>query len=438
MKNPFIIYLLICFNAFLLSHSINSESKEQIHGIKTYFASKDLREKYNPDFKQFVIDIKQNKINTVFTAIYEGEKAFYKSTILKKSDTSYNLLNLRNLLKKNKIKFGAVCQIFFDPDEAVKNKDIVPVDQNGNNYYVNWQKLVCPSDEKYRNYKLALLEEIAKKFHPDFLSLDFIRYPVVWELINFEQPKEPANKNLDELKKVAAALKNAKLKGYESIKQELENTEKQNKLSVNDTLRQFCFCDRCIKLFSEKYKVALPAELKYTKEKSAYLLSEKKKEWQNWRAEIISSFVKEAVKRIKRIDKNIKICIHLVPWDEEILDNGLYSIAAQDINVLKRYTDYFSPMIYNNLIGLPNDYIKNFTLHLSNKTGIKILPSIQAFKIANEPEISSDDFSTILTNSLTAPSEGVLIFSWDKLFGIENENRLRKEKRNLMMEYFAK
>ena len=349
---------------------------------------------------------------------------------------------LRNKLKKEGIYFGAICHIFFDPDRAAYDKNILPIDQNGSSEYVNWQKLVCPTDANYRKYKLKILEEVAQKFHPDFISLDFIRYPVVWELINFGKQDADKKSSLNDLKKVAGALNNAKSKGIDAIKEEIEKLESEEKKSgaeINpDTLRQFCFCERCIKQFSEKYKIVIPSDFRTTKHVSSFILKEKKNEWYRWKADVINSFVQEAVSRIKKIDKKIKISLHLVPWDENLLDNGLYKIASQDINSLSQYVDCFTPMIYNRMIGLPDDYIKTLSKHLSEKTGKLIIPSIQSDRIIKEAEINADDFFGMLDNSLLAPSGGVLIFRWESLFGKENENLLRAKKRGIVKEKFGR
>ena len=58
---------------------LRAGEKEMYKGVKVYFNSSETREKYEADFTRFISDLKENKINTLFTPVYEGEEGFIKA-----------------------------------------------------------------------------------------------------------------------------------------------------------------------------------------------------------------------------------------------------------------------------------------------------------------------------------------------------------------------
>jgi len=360
---------------------------DQIRGVKMYLNQDNLQAQY-PNYDALVGELTDLGLNALFTTLYEGKKAFYDSGVLQERDGAIDLKKLRDSAARRHVRFGAICQIFYDADTLEGRPDLVPIDQHGDGRFVNWQKLVCPSDPGYRAYKLSIVKEIAEKIHPDVISLDFMRFPTTWELI------APDTRPGD--------------------------------------IRNFCFCDRCLTGFQRQSGVEIPKNLAAVPEKAAWILANHNTEWLNWKTGLITSFVAEASREVKRIDPAMAVSVHILPWSERAFDNGLIWNAAQDVAAFAPYVDYLSPMIYHKLIGRPVEYVKELTAELSRKSGKPILPSIQTARILSEAELPAAEFKAALENALDAPSSGTLIFQWGQLRPDPAAGPLREEKRQIL------
>lgn len=355
----------------------------QIHGVKTYLNQDNLQARY-PSYDTLVTEMRQGGVDAVFTTLYEGRKAFYASGIIPERDPAIDMARFRESAKKQNVKFGAICQIFYDADTLAQRPDLVPIDQHGSGEFVNWQRLVCPTDPGYRQDKLSIVKEIAATIHPDVVSLDFMRFPTTWEII-------PAD-------------------------------------AKPESIRNYCFCDRCMRAFQETTKVVVPPALNTIPKRAAWILANHNAEWVTWKTGVITSFVEEAARDVRAIDPAIQVSVHVVPWAESVFNNAIVWNAAQDVTALSRHVDYLSPMIYHKLIGQPTDYIHTLTAELATKTHRKILPSIQTAEIVKEGQLSADEFKQSLDNALAAPSAGTLIFHWGELRPDEQAPALRREK----------
>jgi hypothetical protein len=355
----------------------------QMHGVKTYLNQDNLQAKY-ANYDTLVSEMRQGGVDAVFTTLYEGRKAFYPSKIIAERDPAIDLARLRESAKKQNVKFGAICQIFYDADTLAQRPDLVPIDQHGSGEFVNWQRLVCPSDPAYRQYKLSIVKEIASTVRPDVVSLDFMRFPTTWEII-------PAD-------------------------------------AKPESIRNFCFCDRCVRGFQQAASVVVPPALNTVPKRAAWILRNHNAAWVKWKTGLITSFVEEAAREVRAIDPTIEVSVHVVPWAESVFDNAIVWNAAQDVTALSRHVDYLSPMIYHKLIGKPTDYIRTLTAELATKTNRKILPSIQTAEIVKEGQLSADEFKQSLDNALAPPSAGTLIFHWGELRPDDQAPALRREK----------
>jgi hypothetical protein len=355
----------------------------RIHGVKLYLNQDDLQARY-PDYDRLANDLRQGGVNAVFTTVYEGKTAFYASRILPGRNQAIDVEKLRHSARASHLAFGAICHIFFDADTLATRPDLVPVDQNGDGKFVNWQTFVCPSDTAYRAYKLDVVREVARTLHPDILSLDFMRFPTTWEII-------PASAGPHEL-------------------------------------RNFCFCERCLGAFQRASGFVVPSGLDTTPKKAAWILREHGREWERWKTETITSFVAEASRAVREIDPGIRISVQVVPWGDDVFDRGLVRVAGQDVAAMAPYLDYLSPMIYHKLIGRPVEYVRTLTAELQRKTKRAILPSIQAAQIETEGELSAEEFKTGLEDALAPPSAGVLVYQWKELMLDEKAPELRRQK----------
>jgi len=369
-----------------------AQISDPIRGMKVYFNQFETRKKYQNDFPKLAADLKSVGVNTIFTTVYEGQKAFYPSHVIRQSDPKLNLIDLRRVLKENNIRFAAVCQIFYDPDIVLSPDDLIPVDRHGNNVYVDWQRMVCPTNKEYRLYKLSVVKEVARKFQPDILCLDFMRYPTTWELV----------------------LPNEK----------------------SDQIRDFCFCDRCLSLFTQKYFLTFPDSLTETAQKATWILENHGKQWTGWKVENITRLVKSVRLAVEKIDPNIKILVNTVPWSSEQFDLVILRIAGQDIKALTPYVDYFSPMIYHKMIGKDAEFVHELTVELYETTHKQILPSVQVEASGEFQDYTPNEFEQALVYALMTPSAGAIVFNWENLVQIGTNDSDRQERRLVLQKVF--
>ena len=356
-------------------------------GVKLYLNQANLQARY-PDYDALVGELRAGGLNALFTTLYEGRTAFYASDILPNRDPAIDLKRLRDSAARQDVRFGAICHIFYDADTLATRPDLVPVDQHGDNTFVNWQRLVCPSDEAYRQYKLSIVKEIASTIRPDVISLDFMRFPTTWEIVPPDTSPE--------------------------------------------RIRNFCFDDRCLTRFQREYSVTIPDDRETVSSKAEWILANHNDDWVKWKTGLITSFVEEASRAVRQIDPDIKVSIHVVPWSESTFANALLWNAGQDVTAIAAHVDYVSPMIYHKLIGHPKEYIGSFTKELADKSHKDILPSIQVAEILDEGEVPAEEFRESLALALQPPSSGTLIFQWGDLRPDENASALRREKQDIV------
>ena len=94
----------------------------------------------------------------------------------------------RQLLRQNNIAFFLNVSVFHAPDEVAKDKTLLATDEKASAEPLDtWQKIVCPTHKEFRTTKIKQIIEEVKKLSPDGVSLDFIRFPVYWEMVKPEQ-----------------------------------------------------------------------------------------------------------------------------------------------------------------------------------------------------------------------------------------------------------
>lgn len=176
-----------------------------------------------------------------------------------------------------------------------------------------WYAGVCPNQDWLRRQKLTEIEAMLKSGWYDVINLDFIRYPVHWEV---PQPKIP------------------------------------------DT----CYCPVCLRKFSADTGLTRPAD--------------DPRRWRRWRAGQITRFCAD-VKRLRdRIRPATLISLAAVPWQPHDYDNAIDNIVGQDFRALARSIDVFQPMSYHVLNSRPLDWIAEVNAYLARETGKPIWPFV--------------------------------------------------------------
>lgn len=253
------------------------------------------------------------------------------------------------------LEFG----VFVGESWWIKYADSRPVDKNGGLIQKlgksGWYAGVCPTHEKVRKDQLEKLGILLEKLpQVKGVILDFIRFPGRWE----------------------------------------DGIQKEN----------YCFCPRCRDLFSEFLgKRILGRELN-----AKEIIKEYPKEFHQWKAEIIFSFILEAAKLIK--SRKREIGIFTLPYQREIY--------GQNLKKFSKVVDTFYLMAYHKLLGYPIGQIKSWLKEAKKETVRKVVPVIQAFP---EPPLPLSEFQ----KSLKQTRGETMIFFFEAM---------EKEKREMVKE----
>lgn len=340
MKLKSVLFFFFCI---LFVFTLKASDNNRIKGVKIYEYKGDL----NKLFKEF----KTLGINTVLV----GEQ-------LSKNKEFYTIA------KRFGIKTFVVFPVFCSPDKPFADKSFYAVNGKGNIAKDEWVHFACPTNVKYRKNKLDELQYIIKTYHPDGISVDFIRYFVYWEKV----------------------FPNTKI-GH------LENT---------------CFCDRCMEKYESEIGVKFPSDITEISDKANWILKHHKEEWVNFKTDIIASFVKEISVTAKSLNPNILINLHIIPWRADDFNKGIKTIAGQDIKKMAKYADYISPMCYWHMVKRAPNWIASVIDDMVKLTDKPIIPSIQVNSEYSDRPINFKEFKTGYKNITGKNSAGVIFWKW--------------------------
>ena len=343
---------------FIIGFILNAQTKSfDVIGIKYYLNENTTAYNFINDLDSLL----NYNINTIFVNPYNADKTFYNSSITKKY-SNFNLEAILDSIKARNIKLGLILPVFFDSSKK-DSTDLLAENSAGLKSNITWQVMICPSAKKYKNYKLELIKESIEKLKPEYLILDFIRFPVHWEEIDISK---------------------------ETVK-----------------FDDYCYCKNCQSTFllfiKEKYGK------NYCNINFIETIKNYKSDWYDWRATLITNFVQE-VRNFTA--PNIKIIINTIPWYNDFSDNALYKIAGQNLEELSMYSDYFSPMIYHKKINADFENVKKILIDQSIHN--PLLPAIQVSKIDNE-EYELEDIISIINHIKLQKCSKLILFDYNRL-----------------------
>lgn len=342
------IFLLSLCALWLFQSCTHTKSTEQekIVGVKIY--------DHQGSFDQLFEEWKSIGINT----------AFVSKKLL--SDKDFRSGTLRN-----GITTFVILPIFFDEEALKETPELYAIKSDGEKAVDEWVKFACPSHDAFRKNKIDSIVKYVETYHPDGLSIDFIRHFVYWEKVF-----------------------------PETLTSSLPNT---------------CFDVRCIEKFQKHTGVSVPDSLSKTDEIASWILHNHSSEWTRWKCHVITNLIKDIVEKAKAIDPDILINTHIVPWQQGDFEGGIKNIAGQDIKSIASYVDFLSPMTYSHMVKRDARWVHEVVQDFFNQTQGNILPSIQVKEAYLSDSLSSIEFEANLDAALVEPSRGVVFWSWEHL-----------------------
>jgi hypothetical protein len=294
--------------------------------------------------------------------------------LLTDADTARNLREFRRLLAEAGIKFYITAPVFCDPEAVQKDPGLLGMGHLGSPSKApgaNWNTFVCPTRPEYRKQRITGIVDMVRRLRPNGLSLDFIRYFVYWERVRPEQ--------------------------------------------TGESIEKFCFCDHCLRLMQTELGLRFPGHATTRQAKAAWVLATQRKKWTAWKCEEITSMVRKTAAAARGVSPGLRISLHGVPWMEKEYDEGRRAIAGQDLKKLAPYVDMFGPMCYFQMLGRRPEWVHDVAAEYYRQTGKPTLPSLQASGSGQSEAVDDDAFRRHLLAGLQSPSEGINLFSWDRL-----------------------
>ena len=243
-----------------------------------------------------------------------------------------------------------------------------PVMANGNRLPKDqWYAGVCPNQEWLQKHKLLEIEGMLRSGYYDVITLDFIRYPVHWEV---SAPDIP------------------------------------------DT----CYCPACLNKFQKDTGIHIPRDLTQIPDQSAWIRMNHSDRWYRWRSEQITEFCAKVRQQRDRIRPATLIALAAVPWQASDYDNAIYKVVGQDFRELAKVIEVFSPMSYHVLNDRPVEWIGEVNAYLSRETGRQVWPFVIFDQTKELPRYS---WKETFKQALSHGADGLIVFPFPNMIGSE-------------------
>ena len=237
----------------------------------------------------------------------------------------------------------------------------VPIDAVGKPFDRDgWYVPACPNHPQVRRHRLeAIADLLDHAGHAlDGLWLDFVRFPVRWE-------------------------------------------------GPTPNLGPWCFCRHCLNFFRNEARAEYSQQA--TAEIASTILHERHDEWVAWKCNSIADFVHAVKAQITARDLTLPLGIFALPWRRADFDGAMRRVASQDLALLARDVDCFSPMVYHKLCHQSPAWISHVVEDHAAWTNKPMLPIIQS---VHQPDaMSPAQLDQALTQALDVASGGAMIFT---------------------------
>lgn len=123
------------------------------------------------------------------------------------------------------------------------------------------------------------------------------------------------------------------------------------------------------------------------------------------------------------------LALHLVPWREGDFNQGVLSIAGQDVTALAPLVDYLSSMCYAHTVKQNPSWIHSVVCDIARRVKKPVIPSIQVKEAYVTEKLTGKEFARYLQKVRKPPSAGVIFWNWPMLAeDAEKRNRVASMK----------
>jgi hypothetical protein len=232
--------------------------------------------------------------------------------------------------------------------------ELWPILENGERRpQMEWYVGMTPIDSRPQEKVLATIGSIARTYPVDGLFLDFVRWPLHWEIELRPGQREPLDSSFD----LGTLVKFAAVYG------------------------------------------ALPGDLNSIPAKAAWIRENRLRDWIDFKCQVITDFVAKARSVLKNARPDAELGVYLVPN----VDGLTEPLTGQRVRDLAPLADWIAPMLYHNILLQPPAWVAPALREVSEIAGMKTLPVVQADSNRDPndaadwgPPMSAEDFSDCL------------------------------------------
>jgi hypothetical protein len=245
---------------------------------------------------------------------------------------------------------------------------------------MEWYIGISPTDRRPRQYVVAEIARIARTYAIDGLFLDFVRWPIHWEIELRPGRSRPLDSSFDAT-----------------------------------TLATF-----------EEATGSLPRSLDMVSARATWIQENRFRSWVDFKCKIITDFVRMARNALKDERPDAELGIYVVP---DV--NGLAEpLTGQRVRDLEPLVDWVAPMLYHNILLQPPSWIGTALADVIQAAGGKTLPVVQADSnrdplVAADwgPSMSDADWSATFSEVAHCSNvAGLIVFPGTALMGARGES----------------
>lgn len=263
-------------------------------------------------------------------------------------------------------------------NEIVKVRpELWPVGEDGElRPQMEWYLGVTPGFEDWDEECLVLAEKIVRSYDLDGFFLDFIRWPVHWELELRPGTRKPL---------------------------------------------QYSFDPHTLASFQIETGIELPAILDEAAKNARWIMTNHYHAWVDFKCRIITRFVERCMARLRAVRQgSLKLGLYSLPMPAD----DLQAVAGQRLSELAPLIDLIAPMTYHAILHYPIDWVSEVISETVRQAEGKALPVLQVDSAEGAesgadwgPPVPVKEWGALLEKVLpTVGISGIVAFTGTSLF----------------------
>ncbi len=261
--------------------------------------------------------------------------------------------------------------------QLVERPELWPVLETGEpRPQMEWYVGITPTDRRQQRQVLSTIHTVAATYPVDGLFLDFVRWPVHWEVeLRPDRPRPPDS-------------------GFDP---------------------------GTLTIFEHATGVRLPPDSVPVRTRAGWIRERYLREWVEFKCKVVSDFVGEARTLFKNVRQDAQLGLFIVPD----VDGRTEALTGQRLRDLAPLADLISPMLYHNILLRPPSWIGEALPAIVQVAGRKTLPVVQVDSNRDPglaadwgPPMSVEDWKETLAKVKDRTDlAGVVVFPGTSLIG---------------------